>query len=146
MQVSHADLTRLRMTLGRLGRVLRQQNDEGLTYSLISLLLNIARNQPTTPGELAVSEGVSSPAVTRSLNRLVGLGLVSREPDPGDGRAWLLSLTSAGRREREALLRSREKWLSEHLTRLSPDEVQALLAALPALEKLCDPQLPPPGT
>jgi DNA-binding MarR family transcriptional regulator len=89
---------------------------------------------------------VSSPAVTRSLNRLVGLGLVSREPDPGDGRAWLLSLTSAGRREREALLRSREKWLSEHLTRLSPDEVQALLAALPALEKLCDPQLPPPGT
>lgn len=144
VQVSRENLTRLRMTLGRLGRVLRQQNDKDLGYALISLLLNIARNEPVTPGALAAGERISAPAVTRSLNRLLELGLVSRKPDPGDGRASQISLTAAGRQEREALLRSREIWLSEHLTRLTGDQVEALLAALPALERLCDPELPPP--
>jgi DNA-binding MarR family transcriptional regulator len=141
--VKRAELTRLRMTLGRLGRVLRQQNDEGLSYALISLLFNIGRNQPISAGELAASEGVSPPSVTRSLNRLIELGYVSRVPDPADRRAALIRLTTRGVKEREKLLRSREVWLEEHLERLSPDELAALLAALPALERLCDPELPP---
>jgi len=140
--VSHAELTRLRMTLGRLGRVLRQVNDEGLSYALISLLLNIARSQPVTAGDLAASEGVSPPSVTRSLNRLIELGYVTREPDPEDRRAWIITLTEAGMAEREQLLRSREVWLIEHLKRLSADQIDALMAALPALERLCDPELP----
>jgi DNA-binding MarR family transcriptional regulator len=141
--VQRAELTRLRMTLGRLGRVLRQQNDEGLSYALISLLFNIGRNQPISAGELAASEGVSPPSVTRSLNRLIELGYVSRVPDPADRRAALIRLTSRGVKEREKVLRSREVWLEEHLERLSPDELTTLLAALPALERLCDPELPP---
>ncbi|ODU07397.1 MAG: hypothetical protein ABS81_01170 [Pseudonocardia sp. SCN 72-86] len=129
------------MTLGRLGRVLRQQTDDGLSYALISLLFNIARNQPVTAGDLASAEGVSPPSVTRSLNRLIELGLVSREPDPTDRRASLISLTPAGEDEREQVLRSRENWLSQHLTRLTAEEIVNLLAALPALELLCDPAL-----
>lgn len=139
--LSREQLTRLRMTLGRLGRVLRQQTDDGLSYALISLLLTIYRLQPVTPGELALSEGVSPPSVTRSLSRLLDLGMVVREQDPADGRASLVSLTAAGLAERENLLRTREVWLSEHLRRLSHDEIEALLTALPALERLCDPEL-----
>jgi DNA-binding MarR family transcriptional regulator len=143
--VRREELTRLRMTLGRLGRVLRQQNDDGLSYALISLLFNISRSQPVSAGELAETEGVTPPSVTRSLNRLIELGYVSRIPDPADRRAALIQLTPAGVRERQRVLRSREVWLSEHLERLNADELKALLAALPALERLCDPELPPPG-
>jgi DNA-binding MarR family transcriptional regulator len=139
--IAREDLTRLRMALGRLGRVLRQQTDDGLSYALISLLLNIARNQPVTAGDLAIGEGVSPPAVTRSLNRLTELNLVTRQPDPDDRRASLITLTPEGKRERERLLETRERWLSEHLLRLSTEEIQMLLAALPALERLCDPAL-----
>jgi DNA-binding MarR family transcriptional regulator len=139
--ISHADLTRLRMTLGRLGRVLRQQTDDGLSYALISLLLSIARSQPVTAGDLAASEGVTPPSVTRSLNRLLELGYVTREPDPADRRASLISLTDAGMKERAHLLRTREIWLTQHLTRLTAEDVEHLLAALPALERLCDPAL-----
>lgn len=140
--VKREDLTRLRMTLGRLGRVLRQQSDDGLSYALISLLFNIGRNQPVSAGELAASEGVSPPSVTRSLNRLIELGYVSRVADPADRRAALIRLTPEGMNEREAVLKSREMWLAEHLKRLSRKELDTLLAALPALERLCDPELP----
>ncbi|MER7282714.1 MarR family transcriptional regulator [Dactylosporangium sp. NPDC000244] len=140
--IRREDLTRLRMTLGRLGRVLRQQNDEGLSYALISLLFNIGRSQPVSAGELAASEGVSPPSVTRSLNRLIELGYVSRTADPADRRAALIELTPSGLEEREKALKSRELWLQEHLGRLNDTELHSLLAALPALERLCDPELP----
>ena len=138
--ISHEELTRLRMAIGRLGRVLRQQNDEGLSYALISVLFNVARNQPTTAGDLAASEGVSPPSVTRSLNRLYDLGLISREQDTVDRRTTLIRLTHAGMLERARILRSREVWLSAHLKRLSPEELAALLRAVPALERLGDPE------
>ncbi|GIH27677.1 hypothetical protein Aph01nite_59870 [Acrocarpospora phusangensis] len=138
VRISHEELTRLRMALGRLGRVLRQQNDDGLSYALISLLLNVARNQPTTAGDLAASEGVSPPSVTRSLNRLFELGLISREQDSADRRATRIRLTNAGMLERARILRSREVWLSGHLERLSAEELRALMDAVPVLERLCE--------
>ncbi|MEU7812203.1 MarR family transcriptional regulator [Pseudonocardia sp. NPDC049154] len=139
--ISDVDITRLRMTLGRLGRVLRQQNDEGLSYALISLLFAIHRMQPVTAGDLAASEGVTPPSVTRSLNRLIEIGYVLRLADPADRRTAVISLTPAGELERLRILRTRENWLSDHLSRLSARDVEALLAAIPALEQLCDPAL-----
>jgi DNA-binding MarR family transcriptional regulator len=141
--VSDKDLQRLRMVLGRLGRVLRQQTDDDLPYALISLLFAIARNEPVTASDLAASERVTKPAITRSLNRLTELELISREQHPHDGRASVIRLTAAGNAERRRILRSRDVWLSEHLSRLSADEIALLLAAMPALDRLCDPELPP---
>jgi DNA-binding MarR family transcriptional regulator len=137
------DLARLRMALGRLGRVLRQQADDGLSYPLISLLFCIVRTQPVSAGDLAAAEGVSPPSVTRSLNRLIELGYVSRQTDPADRRAAVIRLTPRGLRERDHLLKSREMWLIEHLDRLPDGDIGRLLDALPALERLCDPALPP---
>jgi DNA-binding MarR family transcriptional regulator len=140
--IAHEDLTRLRMTLGRLGRVLRQQTDDGLSYALISLLFAIHRMQPVAAGDLAASEGVSPPSVTRSLSRLVDLGLVERLADPKDRRAAIISLTDKGEAERRHILLTREIWLSDRLRRLEPGDLDKLLSALPALELLCDPLLP----
>jgi DNA-binding MarR family transcriptional regulator len=139
--MSHEDLIRLRMTLGRLGRVLRQQTDDELSYALVSLLFAIHRMQPATAGELSSSEGVTPPSVTRSLRQLVKLGLVRRDEDPADRRAAVISLTRAGEREREKILRTREIWLTDHLARLDKEQIKILLGALPVLELLCDPAL-----
>lgn len=134
--VSDEDRTQLRMTLGRLGRLLRQQNPEGLSYALVSLLFTIGRTQPITAGDLALAEGVSPPAVTRSLTRLVQLGLATRVPNPADKRAAEIRLTEAGERERTLILQSREVWLTEHLQRISEEDIRIILAALPALDRL----------
>jgi DNA-binding MarR family transcriptional regulator len=136
--VSQYHLTRLRMTLGRLGRLLRQQNTDDLSYALMSLLFTISRTQPIAAGDLAQEEGVSPPSVTRSLGRLVDLGLVTREANPEDRRAAVIRLTAKGEQERELILNDREVWLAKHLARLPEEDIQIIVAALPALERLVE--------
>lgn len=138
--LSQADLVRLRMALGRLGRVLRQHVDADLPYALASLVLVIGRTEPTTASLLAEHEGVSAPSVSRSLNRLVALGLVSREVDQADGRVHRLRLTASGRKIRDNVLMTRHDWLVTQSQRLSPTDLAKLLNAVPALERLCDPE------
>jgi DNA-binding MarR family transcriptional regulator len=130
------------MVLGRLGRVLRQQSVDGLSYPQISLLFAVERLAPVTAGALATAEGVTPPAVTRSLNELDRSGLVVRAQDTTDRRVSLIHMTDAGRRECSRIRSSRDAWLAEHVNRLSPEEIAVLVSALPVLERLCDPALP----
>lgn len=135
-------LGRLRHALGRLGRSLRQNRlspDDGLPYPEVSLLLNIFRSQPVSLSELATTEGIAPPSITRSLNRLQEQGLVRREPDPKDGRVVRASLTPAGEAECDAIRQRRDRWLVERMKRLDAQEQRALLQAIEALEKLAAP-------
>jgi DNA-binding MarR family transcriptional regulator len=130
------ELRRLTMALGRIGRMLRQQRDESLSWPLASLLLTVSRLQPATPQRLAVAEGVAAPSLTRTLARLIDLGLVARTDHPDDGRMVLVSLTEAGAAERGRVVRRRAAWLSRHLSDVAPEDLRALRAALPVLEQL----------
>jgi DNA-binding MarR family transcriptional regulator len=136
LDISQGDLVRLRMALGRLGRMLRQQSDDDLPYALIALLFAIHRAEPVTAKALAESEGVTPPAVTRSLSRLEALGLITREAVPTDRRVQEIRLSEHGERVRVSALHQREIWLTDHLARLSATELRRLIAALPALESL----------
>ncbi|WP_460723937.1 MarR family winged helix-turn-helix transcriptional regulator [Nocardia heshunensis] len=49
----------------------------------------------STPGALAVELGLTSGSVTTMLDRLAKLGLVTREPEPGDRRKVLVRITPA---------------------------------------------------
>jgi DNA-binding MarR family transcriptional regulator len=133
--VSQDQLIRLRMALGRLGRTLRQSHED-LPHALISLLMAIHRSQPVTAKQLAASEGVTPPAVTRSLHRLETLGLIEREALATDRRVQNIQLSELGESMRQEILHEREMWLTEHLHRLSSRELTNLLRALPALERL----------
>jgi DNA-binding MarR family transcriptional regulator len=140
--MSDEDLTHLRMALGRLGRVLRQQTDEDLSYALTSLLFTIGRMEPATASDLAEAEKVTPPSVSRSLKRLEALNLIERAADPVDGRVTRVRLTKAGRKERAYILKARDVWLIEHLRQLDAAEIGMIMQALPALARLCDPELP----
>lgn len=136
------ELTRLRMALSRLGRVLRQQSVDGLSYPQMSLLFAVERLEPVATGELAATEGVTPPAVTRSLNELDRLGFVVRVQDTADRRISLIGLTDAGRRECSRIRWSRDAWLTDRVKHLTPAEITVLITALPVLERLCDPASP----
>ncbi|MDI1289388.1 MAG: MarR family transcriptional regulator [bacterium] len=141
--VPREDLRRLRMALGRVSRVHRQQSDDELSYTLTSLLFTIGRTEPATATELAENEKVTAPSVSRSLNRLEALNLIERSADQNDGRVTRICMTEAGRKARDAILRSREEWLTERLALLTAEERTLLFQALPALEHLCDPNEAP---
>ncbi len=64
--------------------------------------------EPLRVTALADLLGIDAPTVTRKVQQLERDGLVSRHPDPDDGRATRIQLTPAGRRTFERVLKARE--------------------------------------
>jgi DNA-binding MarR family transcriptional regulator len=130
----------LRVALGRIVRRLRQAHEPGeLTLSEVSVLSRLDRDGPATPSVLATCERVRPQAMGTTLAALEQSGLVSRMPDPDDGRRVSMSLTEAGRR----LLLDRRSASTSRLTRalaetFTPEERQRLIEAIPLLDRLAD--------
>src|SRR5215212_11432385 len=89
--------SRLRLAVARTARRLRQEAGGGLSPTLTAALASVENHGPLTPSELADRERIKRPTATRIIASLEGLGLVSRTQDPGDGRAWLVAATPAGK-------------------------------------------------
>jgi DNA-binding MarR family transcriptional regulator len=128
----------LRALLGRLSRRLRQTSVVGeLTLPQASVLSLLEREGPTTPGALATKERITPQSMGTILVSLEELGLVSRTPDPTDGRRLVISVTEAGRQVILGARRQKEERLAQALaTNFTNEEQQMLKAALPLLERL----------
>jgi DNA-binding MarR family transcriptional regulator len=128
----------LRALLGRLSRRLRQTSVVGeLTLPQASVLSLLEREGPATPGALATKERITPQSMGTILVSLEELGLVSRTPDPIDGRRLVISVTEAGRQVILGARRQKEERLAQALaTNFTNEEQQMLKAALPLLERL----------
>lgn len=83
--------------------------------------------EPVRIGELNRHVLLSQPALSRLVDRLAERGFVERNPDPADGRAIRLALTSAGRvLQREVGLRHGSSVARAMTARLTPGELQQL--------------------
>jgi len=120
----------------RLARLLRQHADPDLSQTLISALASIARWGPVTLGRLAEVEAVQPPSMTRIVTKLEDLGLVVREIDDSDRRVARVSVTPAAEGLLAEVRTRRNELLAQRLVELAPEDVAALQAALPALERL----------
>lgn len=130
---------RLRAVIGRLSRRLRPTlAGSGLTPSQTSILLTVERHGPLRLADLAAIESINPTMLSRITGRLSELGLIARTPDAGDRRAALVESTPAGRRMRKRIQRERTAALQARLQQLSAQDLQALQAALPALERLAE--------
>ena len=125
---------RLALVVGRLNRRLRSAGG-GLSHGLLSALATVSKDGPMRLAELAQIEQVSAPSTTRLVAELEAQGLVSRRPDPDDGRAVLISVTAAGSDTVVRVRSARGAMVQELFGQLSDDEVSAIEAALPALER-----------
>ena len=128
--------SRLRFTVMRLARRLRQTGDTDATLSQLSALSSIEHHGPLTLGELAALERVAPPSMTRIVSHLEERGLVVRQVDAADRRVARVSTTADGS---EMLERSRGKktaYLAARIDKLSDDERALLQKALPVIERL----------
>jgi DNA-binding MarR family transcriptional regulator len=133
--VESADVAaRVALVIGRLNRRLRAANG-GLSHGLLSALATIDKDGPMRLAELAQIEQISAPSTTRLVSELEDQGLVSRRPDPDDGRAVLISITPAGSATVQTARSARGAMVEEFFERLSADDVDSIEAALPALER-----------
>lgn len=126
---------RLAFATGRLNRRLRSAGG-GLSHGLLSALATVRSQGPLRLAELAQLESVSAPSTTRLVADLEGKGLVTRAADPADGRAILISITDTGIETIAAARAARAAMIAELFENLDADEVAAITAALPALEKM----------
>lgn len=129
----------LRVALGRANRRVRaERGSAGLSDSQFSVLALLTRNGPMTPGQLADADFVQPPSMTRTVNCLVDLGLVSKGENPADGRQVVVSLTERGQAEVRETRRRRNAWLAQRLAELTPDDRLVLSRAATLLRGIAE--------
>lgn len=132
------DIARLRVAVGRLHRRLAQRSTSELTFAQISALVTVERHGPIRQGELAAREKVAAPSMTRTVSGLAGAGLVHKIPDPEDGRSSHIVVTPAARTLLAKVRTERTAMLAERVARLTQQQYETLVAALPVLEQLAE--------
>ncbi|MEA2355235.1 MAG: hypothetical protein QOD61_1364 [Solirubrobacteraceae bacterium] len=129
---------RLRVVLLRTSRRLRHRGDTGLSPSLTNALIAVARRGPLTPSELADGEQVKRPTATRLIACLEQAGLVSRDPDPDDGRSYRVGVTPRGASLLASVAGCNDAYLARGLGGFEPEELATLARAADLLERLLE--------
>ena len=107
-----------------------------MSLTTAATLSTLEQSGPVRLTVLAVSEGVTQPAMTQLVRRLEEAGLATRCADPDDGRVVNVQITGAGRELLAQRRSARAERLSALLSRLSQADQDALAAALPAINAL----------
>jgi DNA-binding MarR family transcriptional regulator len=114
--------TRLRIAINRMQRRLRQQSLAGLSPAQASALGTVSRLGSATLGELAASEMVQPPTMTRMVASLIDAGMVTRVTDDSDRRSARVRITPTGTRTLERIRTLKNAFLTRRLGELSPRE------------------------
>ena len=109
-----------------------------LSLTSAATLATLDRTGPRRITDLAVSEGVTQPAMTVLVRVMEESGLVERRGDPSDRRVTLVCLTKAGASYVRARRQAGVDAYAQLIDELTDDEVEALVAALPALVHLAE--------
>jgi DNA-binding MarR family transcriptional regulator len=128
----------LRIAVMRLRRRLAHERhpDNELSIGAMAVLGCLHRNGDMTVGELAASERVQPPSMTRTVNCLQEGGYVDRRPHETDGRQVVVVLSAKGTETLLADRARRDAWLAQRLRDLTPDERETLRRAAPILDRL----------
>jgi DNA-binding MarR family transcriptional regulator len=126
--------SRLAVAIGRINRRIRPTRD-GISHGLVSALGSVVRLGEIRPGDLARVEAVAAPTMTRLVADLEARGLVSRRPDPSDGRSFFVVPTQAGVDLLARARFERAERMSALLDTLPEDQREIVRQATTALER-----------
>ncbi|GAA1138403.1 MarR family winged helix-turn-helix transcriptional regulator [Ornithinicoccus hortensis] len=125
----------LRIACMRVSRRVRFEASSNIAPHHFSVLVRLA-DSPSTVGDLATSERVSAPSMSRTVSALVDRGLVARAGSPDDGRVVQLSLTDEGQATVVSERAKRDAWMSDRLGRLTSRERDVLTRATEILGRV----------
>jgi DNA-binding MarR family transcriptional regulator len=128
--------SRLRLSINRLHRRLRQESLAGLSPAQASALGAVNRLGSPTLGELASIEQVQPPTMTRLVASLQDAGMVTRITDATDRRSARVRITPAGTRALERIRTLKNAFLTRRLSDLTADEQAQAIELVALLEHL----------
>lgn len=105
----------LRRARAKSGEMAREVHPD-LEPAAYGLLVRLEDAGPQRATDLAAYFGVGKATISRQLRALDTLGLITRTPDPADGRASVLKLTPEGR---ERFTRVRDARRAEYVRKLA---------------------------
>ncbi|MET8680418.1 MarR family transcriptional regulator [Streptomyces sp. NPDC004647] len=125
-------LRRARASSGEMAREVHPDL-EPAAYGLLVRLEDAGQQRAT---DLAAYFGVGKATMSRQLRALEELGLVTREPDPADGRASLVDLTEVGRTRFSAVRSARRQRYVRKLEGWNRAEIAELARLLNRFNRL----------
>lgn len=127
----------LRVVLGQLMRRLRVEHRFSISHGAV--LGRLDREGSRSVSDLAAAERVRPQSMAQTVGELESAGLVSRQPDPSDGRRASVELTPEGRTVLAADRRQREGWLAQAISDgFSQREQETLVEAVTLLRRLVE--------
>lgn len=119
-------LRRIRRVIGERARAV---HPELLPASY--LMLGYVRDHgPLRASAMCAVFDIDKGAISRQVQHLIDLGLVDKQPDPEDGRATLLTISTDGEQRLEGVAAERRELLAERLADWSADELTAFSSSL----------------
>jgi DNA-binding MarR family transcriptional regulator len=110
-----------------------QRVSPGMLPGAYKVFTTIVRRESVTLSALSESLMADKGQISRTVRELEGLGLITRTPDPEDGRSSLLSPTPEGLTRLAAARAPQESVLLDTLDAWSVDEIRNLVRLLHAL-------------
>jgi DNA-binding MarR family transcriptional regulator len=107
----------------------------GVTPSELQCLFVLSRRGTSSPGEIAHEVGLTTGAASRLVDRLLRAGLVTRDPDPHDRRRVVVAARPEALDRVQELYAPLNHALREHLTALSAEALEGLVAFATAAEE-----------
>jgi len=132
------EVDRLRLVLLRLARKIRTSSVDRITPSQLAVLATVSRNGRLTIGQIAESEHVKPPSVSKIVAALEQVGFLTREADPDDRRCAFITVTADGAAYLDEVRVAGRTWLASQLADLGADDVDAIATMLPVLERLLE--------
>ncbi len=130
----------IRVAFGRLRRRMQEvATDDDLTPSQASVIVRLSKGEAATAAGLAQLEGIRPQSMAATLVALEQRGLISRTPDPTDGRRQVVTLTAAGAEVEEGNRAARGEWIVGRLDEVCTEqERQLLIRAAAVLDRVAD--------
>ena len=106
------------------GRTMRQrQEDDAIDPGTFWLLKTISHRGPLRITELAAATHLDTSTVSRHVSQLDRNGYIDRTPDPADGRAQLVGISTAGQQQLDQAFERRRALLENTLAEWEPSDV-----------------------
>ncbi|HEU4999537.1 MAG TPA: MarR family transcriptional regulator [Lapillicoccus sp.] len=122
--------------VARLNRLATQRAGLDVPYAQVRLLAQVEEQGPARISALAAADHCSQPTMTTQVQRLEAEGWVTREPDPADARAVLVTITRMGSEALEQARARRADVVAPHVAALSVEQRDTLAAAVEILRGL----------
>jgi DNA-binding MarR family transcriptional regulator len=119
-----------------LRKLRREDSQTGLNAPRLSALSVIVFAGPLALGDLAATEQVRPPTMTRIVDALAELGMVEKRRSPHDGRSTIIGATPRGKSLLRAGRKRRVYALARQIAVLDPSERERLVEAVGILSRV----------